>query len=345
MSAKITRRSLGAAATAALAVPLAAPFIRNAEAAAPLLLRCSVDTAPSHPRNISLHDFLAKVEHASDGRVQTKLFESGALFPDLHVVKALVQGQVELACPGTWTLTGFVPDADFSELPGLYGVPSARVDKATDGAPGTYVNGELSRKLGLQMLGGWLNWGFNAWFSSKKPITSLADLRGMKLRSPGGVLNSWRISFFGGLPNVTAWPEVPLAMSQGNFDGLITTNESARTAKLYDSGMRHSLQDEQAFSYYAPMMNHGFWNKLGPKLQADILHLWAENLPAYRARSAATQSTARAALIHHSVTFADVSPAEREAVRRKMLPLQAKAAAAAHMTPHLVKLVMDSVGA
>jgi TRAP-type transport system periplasmic protein len=344
MSAPLTRRRLGAAATAALAAPLAAPFIRNAEAAAPLLLRCSVDTAPSHPRNISLRDFLAKIEHASDGRVHTKLFESGSLFPDLHVVKALVQGQVELACPGTWTLTGFVPDADFSELPGLYGVPSARVDTAVDGAPGRYVNAELAKKLHLQLLGGWLSWGFNAWFSTKKPITSLADLRGMKLRSPGGVLNSWRITFFGGIANVTAWPDVPLAMSQGTFDGLITTNESARSAKLFDSGMRYSLQDEQAFSYYIPMMNQAFWSQLGPKLQQTVLHLWAENLAAYRNNSATTQHAARAGLIGHGVRFADVSAAEREAVRQKMLPQQAKAAAAAHMSPQLVKLVMTSVG-
>jgi len=345
MSAILTRRRFGTAATAVLAAPLAAPFIARAEAAAPLLLRCSVDTAPSHPRNISLRDLLAKIEHASDGRITTRLFESGALFPDLHVVKALVQGQVELACPGTWTLTGYVPDADFSELPGLYGVPSAQVDKAVDGAAGRHVNGELAHKLGLEMLGGWLNWGFNAWFSTRKPIATLADLRGMKLRSPGGVLNSWRIRFFGGLPNVTAWPDVPLAMSQGNFDGLITTNDSARSSKLYDSGMRYSLQDEQAFSYYAPMMNRAFWGKLGPKLQDTVLGLWTDNLPAYRARSASTQSAARGILTGHDVHFADVTPAERAAVRKRMLPEQAKAAAEAHMSPRIVKLVMASVGA
>ena len=32
------------------------------------------------------------------------------LFHDLQVTKALVQGQVEMACPGTWTITGLVPD-------------------------------------------------------------------------------------------------------------------------------------------------------------------------------------------------------------------------------------------
>ena len=345
MSTPITRRRLGAAASAALAAPLAAPFIANAQAATPLLLRCSLDSPPSHPRNIDLRDFLSRIEHASGGAVQTRLFESGSLYPDLHVVKALVQGQVEMACPGTWTLTGFVPDADFSELPGLYGVPSVRVDRAVDSAPGRHVNAELVRKLHLQLLPGWLNWGFNAWFSTHRPIRTLADLRGMKLRSPGGVLNSWRIHFMGGIPNVTPWPDVPLAMSQGNFDGLITTNESARSGKLYDSGLRYSLQDEQAYSYYVPMLNQAFWTRLGPKLQHVVLDLWAANLSAYRARCAATQATARARMTHHHVTFFDVSADEREAVRRRMLPQQAKAAAAAHMTPELVALVMKSVGA
>ena len=119
MPHKLTCRAFGAAATTVLG----SPFVRRSEAAAPIELRCSLDTAPSHPRNVAFRDFLSKIEAASDGQIKTRLFESGALFPDLQVVKALVQGQVEMACPGTWTITGFVPDADFSKLPAFYGRP------------------------------------------------------------------------------------------------------------------------------------------------------------------------------------------------------------------------------
>jgi C4-dicarboxylate-binding protein DctP len=345
MSITLTRRAFGAAATATLAAPLAAPFIRNAEAAAPLVLRCSLDTEPTHPRNVGIRDFLAKLEKASDGRIQTRLFQSGTLFPDLHVVKAMVQGQVEMAVPGTWTITGFVPDADFSQLPGLYGQPIDIVHKATDGAAGKFVNAEITRKLHLHVLGGWFDLGFNNWYSTKKPLTSLASLKGMKLRSPGGVLNSWRIRFFGGIANVTAWPDVPLAMSQGNFDGLITTNESANSSKLFDSGLRHSLQDHQGMGLYVPMMNMAFWNKLGPQLQGTVTKLWVENLPQYRLNTAKAQHEGRLALAKQGVVFVDLSQAERDAVRKKMLPLQAKAAHDAHMSPQLVKLVMSDVGA
>ena len=341
---RLTRRAFGAAITAS-AVPLAMPHIRRAAAAEPLVMRVSLDTVPSHPRNVAFHDFLPKVEAASGGQIQTKLFESGSLFPDLQVSKALVQGQVEMVCPGTWTLTGFVPDADFSQLPAFYGQPVEIVHKATDGSAAKFVNQKIAEKLGVQVLGGWFDLGFNNWFSTKKPLTALADLKDMKLRSPGGVLNSWRIRFFGGLPNVTAWPDVPLAMSQGTFDGLISTDESANTAKLYDSGLRHSIQDRQGMGLYVPLLNKDFWAKLDPKLQETITKLWADNIPAYRANTAKAQQHGRDDLAKQGVVMVDVGKDEAAAVREKMLAQQDKVAADAHMSPDLIKLVMTDVTA
>jgi TRAP-type C4-dicarboxylate transport system substrate-binding protein len=344
MTPRLTRRAFGAA-VASVGVPLAMPFVRRANAADPLALRCSLDTAPSHPRNVAFRDFLSKIEAASNGQIQTKLFESGSLFPDLQVAKALVQGQVEMACPGTWTITGFVPDADFSQLPAFYGQPTDIVHKATDGSAGKFVNEKITEKLGVRVLGGWFDLGYNNWFSTKKPLASLADLKGMKLRSPGGVLNSWRIRFFGGIANVTAWPDVPLALSQGTFDGLISTNESVNTAKLYDSGLRHSLQDHQGMGLYVPMVNHEFWGKLDPKLQQTMMKLWADNLPSYRENTAQAQQRGRDELEKTGVTFVDLGNAEAAAVREKMLPEQDKTAADAHMSPDLIKLVMADVSA
>jgi TRAP-type C4-dicarboxylate transport system substrate-binding protein len=336
----ITRRAFGATA----AIALATPFIRRAAAAAPIQLRCSLDTAPSHPRNVAFRDFLAKVEAASDGQITTKLFESGALFPDLQVLKALVQGQVEMACPGTWTITGFVADADFSELPAFYGRPIDLVRKATDGKAGAYVNTEIKNKLHVQVLGGWFDLGFYNWFSGKKPLNSLADIKDMKIRSPGGVLISWRIHYLGGIPNVTAWPDVPLAMSQGTFDGLISSNESCNSAKLYDSGLHHSLQDHQGIGLYVPLVNQDFWAKIGPKMQDTVTQLWSENLPAYRANTAKSQEHAREELTAHGVTFVDVPQADLDAEHAKMVKEQDKAVQDAHITPELVKLVMADVG-
>ena len=120
----------------------------------------------------------------------------------------------------------------------------------------------------------------------------------MKIRSPGGVLNSWRIRYFGGIANVTAWPDVPLAMSQGTFDGLISTNESSNSSKLYDSGMRHSLQDHQGMGLYVPLVNQDVWAKLGPKLQETVLQTLGRQ-PADLARQHREVAAARAARSWH----------------------------------------------
>ncbi len=342
MQQALSRRALARASVATLA---SFAILRQARGDAPLELRCSLDTAPSHPRNVAFRDYLGKIEAASGGQVKTKLFESGALFPDLQVTKALVQGQVEMACHGTWTITGFVADADFSQLPAFYGRPAELVHKAADGAGGKFVNDEIAAKLHVEVLGPWFDLGFNNWYSTRKPLKALADLKGMKLRSPGGVLNSFRIRFFGGIPNVTAWPDVPLAMSQGTFDGLISSNESVNSAKLFDSGMRYSLQDQQGMGFYVPMVSQSFFAKLDPKLREALPKLWADNIAGYRANTAESQKHAREALTKQGVAFVDVPQAELDAVHARIVKQQDKAVADAHISPKLVELVMADVGA
>ena len=168
-----------------------------------------------------MKDYLGKVEAASNGKIKTEVFESGQLYPDLEVGKALIQGQVEMAAPGSWTITGIVSDADCFQLPVLYGQPIDLIHRVIDGKPGQYLNGQIQQKLRSHVLGPYLDLGFQNWYSSNKPIASLADLKGMKIRNSGGAGQAWRARFLGAIPNTTAWPNVPLALSQGTFDGLV----------------------------------------------------------------------------------------------------------------------------
>ena len=261
----ITRRAFGASA----ALALAAPFIRRAAAAAPIELRCSLDTAPSHPRNVAFRDFLGKLEAASGGQIKTKLFESGSLFPDLQVVKALVQGQVEMACPGTWTITGFVAGCGLFAVAGVLWPADRRWCTRRPTAPAASSSTTRSPTSCMcEVLGGWFDLGFNELVLDAQAAELAGGPEGHEAAQPRRRAEFVAASaIFGGIPNVTAWPDVPLAMSQGTFDGLISTNESVNSAKLFDSGMRHSLQDHQGMGLYVPMVNQAFWQKLGPKLQ------------------------------------------------------------------------------
>jgi C4-dicarboxylate-binding protein DctP len=341
MTLRLTRRDFAFASAAALAAPA---LIRSARADEPLRLRCSLDTAPSHLRNVSIKDYLGKVEAASNGKIKTELFESGQLYPDLEVGKALIQGQVEMAAPGSWTITGIVADADCFQLPVLYGQPIELIHRVIDGKPGQYLNTQIQQKLRSHVLGPYLDLGFQNWYSSNKPVASLADLKGMKIRNSGGAGQAWRARFLGAIPNTTAWPNVPLALSQGTFDGLVSSNESLVSAKLWDSGVKFALEDHQFVAEYIPMTSQVFWEKLSPDLQKIMTDTWAQNVPTYRTNMAAAQTKARTTLESHGIKFADPTPEQSAAARKSMLPEQDQLAKDIKVSPELVKLIMAEVG-
>jgi TRAP-type transport system periplasmic protein len=300
---------------------LAAPFIRTA-AADPIKLRVSLDTSPSHGRTISIADFLKKLEAASQGQIAPQLFDSGQLFPDRDVIKALVLGQVEMAAPGTWLVAAYVPEADMSQLPVFYGQPLETTHRAIDGVPGEMANEQISKKLRVKIPGRWIDLGFTNWYSTRRPLNTLADLKGLKIRSSGGFAQPWRARFFGAVPNVTAWPDVPLALSQGTFDAIQSTNESCASAKLWDAGLHFGLIDHQNMGDYIPMIGEAFWAALTPALKSLVTDLWAANIGIYRANLAAAQDHAEKELKARGVKLAYVAPEEIAEARKLMLAEQ-----------------------
>jgi C4-dicarboxylate-binding protein DctP len=337
MSQRLSRRLFVGTAAATLSAPALG------RAAEPVKIRCSLDTAPSHPRNQAIVDYMAALEKASNGEIKTEVFHSGQLFADLNVSKALLQGQVEMASPGTWVVTGLVPDADLVGLPYFYGVPIDITHKATAGKPGAYVNKQLEAKLKSHVLGTWLDLGYNNWYSTKTPLTGFDSLKGLKIRSAGGVANSWRIKFAGGIANTTAWPNVPLSLSQGTFDALISSDESVNSAKLWEAGVKFSYVDNQFLAQYIPMVGNATWHKLSKAHQKLMTDLWASHIDGYDKGSIASQARARGILEKNGVKFHDASAQELATTRTAMIDAVAPLIKDAKLSTEIVRLVKEAV--
>ena len=323
---------------------LAAPFIRTARAD-PIKLRASVDTGPGHGRTISIADFLKKLEAASQGEITCQLFDSGQLFADRDVIEALVVGRVEMAAPGTWLVSAYVPEADMAQLPVFYGQPADIVHRATDGIPGRMVNDQVSKKLRVAIPGRWIDLGFTNWYSTRRPLNTLADLKGLKIRNSGGFAQAWRARFFGGVPVMTAWPDVPVGLSQRTFDALQSTDESCASARLWDAGLRFGLIDRQFMGSYIPMFGESFWAALKPGLKTLVTDLWAANIGTYRTNIAAAQDKAGADLQAHGVKLAYVPPEELAAQRKPMVADQAAVASEMKISPEILDRINEAIAA
>jgi TRAP-type transport system periplasmic protein len=216
-------------------------------------------------------------------------------------------------------------------------------ERASDGKPGALIVKQIESKLRVKVVGPWIDLGFQNWYTTRKPLKSIEDIRGLKIRSPGGAGISWRIAFCGGIPSTVAWPSVPRALLQGTFDGFVSTNESCVTAKLWEAGVRYSYQDHQYVGQYMPLISQIFWSKLTPDVQKIMADLWFTNISGYRANASAAQARARRMLEDKGVTFVDPSPKVLADTRKRMQADVATLVRDARLSPDIVRLSEESV--
>jgi C4-dicarboxylate-binding protein DctP len=300
------------------------------------VLRISLDTAPAHERNVALADYTKQLEAATGGRIRGEIFASGQLYPDRDVTKALIQGGVDMAAPGTWMLGGLVPDADIVEAPMFFGRSMDEVHRVTDGPVGAAAIAEIEGKLRVKVLGPFLDLGFIDLYSARHPLRRFSDLVGLKVRNPGGAGNAARTILFGGIPNATPWTDVPMALAEGNFDALMSTDETLVSGKMWESGINSGFVDHEYPALYVPMVSGAFWRSLSPSDQSLMVELWARNIAAYRARAAESQAAAHATLIAHGVAFTTPSGPDLAEARRRLMTIEDRVAEDLKLSPALV---------
>jgi C4-dicarboxylate-binding protein DctP len=138
---------------------------------------------------------------------------------------------------------------------------------------------------------------------------------------------------------------VPLALSQGTFDGFISTDESCASAQLWDAGLKHTYADHQFIGEYIPVISLTFWNKLTPDLQKLMTDLWEQNIGTYRATMLQRQIDARKLLESKGVIFVDPTPEQIASNRALMNSGLDQLIKDAKLSPEIVKLAADDVGA
>lgn len=326
-----------------LAAIWAALGLAAGAAAAAEKLRISLDTNPSHIRNKTTELFVAELKRRAPGKFEIEIYPSGQLFRDRDVARALRQGGVEMAMPGTWQLDGLEPSMAISSLPIFYGLSEEFALKIMDGKVGQEINKRTEDKLRVKVLGPWMNLGFQNFYSVSKPLRAHADLEGMKMRYSGGSANAERIKTMSATPTLIPWPDVPLALSSATVDGIASTHESVGSAKLWESGLKYSYEDRQWFGQYVPMLSQSFWNKLSPDLKQAVVESWAAVIGKGRELAAEGQRHAREEMLKHGMTVVAASDESLREWRKKLMVVQDKIVAEMKIEPNLVKLAAEEV--
>jgi tripartite ATP-independent transporter DctP family solute receptor len=119
------------------------------------------------------------------------------------------------------------------------------------------------------------DYGFRHFWNSRKPITTPADLKGLKLRVQQGRVFADTVNGLGASAVPMAWGEVVPAAQQGVIDGADLPIYNINALKIYEVSKYVSM----TFHNYGPtllVMNLDVWKSLTPEQQQLFLEVGRE---------------------------------------------------------------------
>lgn len=308
-------------------------------------IEISLETGPNHVRNLAVVRYAEELQKLSTGALEVKVFHGASKYKGTNVPTALGQGALDMGMPGTWHLGKFVPEFNAPGLPMFYGVGRETQYKVWDGEVGQELAKRVEDKLGVKVIGRWFDLGFGQMFFLDREVKSHADLAGLKIRAPGGAANLARYDGFDAKAIKIAWPDLPQALQRGTVDGVLTTHESVRSAKLWDAGLKYAYDDNQSFFQYLPMMSGNAWQSLSPELQKLVVDTWEETVDANRQFALERQNSAREDGAANGIKRIDASAQDIAAMRDKLLASQDELAQDLNMDADFVKRAQTALEA
>ena len=253
------------------ALPVAL-FAGAAFAQQPVTIRLGHVGFPGSIFDIVSNRFARDANEALKGRVEVRVFHSSQLGTDEAMIKGIRVSAPEMQAPSTIMST-------VDQRYGVFEMPYIIVNRAH--MKKVAENREVQKALfdglparGMRLLGVWEN-GFRHITSNVRPVVRPEDLKGMKLRVPGGV---WRVKMFqayGANPSPMPFAEVYSALQSGVMDAQENPFPQIWSAKFHEVQKFLSLTGHVYTPAYL-IVSEDFWRKLPKDVQETLSRIaWA----------------------------------------------------------------------
>lgn len=249
--------------------------------AADYKIRVANPVAPDHSWGKAAVVFKEEVEKLSGGKIAVDVHHASALGKVRETMEMVRMGTLETCLGGVANFQRNVPELGITVLPFLW-KDLKRQYEVLEGPAGK----ELSKRMlaaGFYNLGFWDN-GFRHVSNNRKPIQTVEDLKGLKIRT---LPTSVHMAFFkalGAAPTPMDWAELFEALRNGVVDAQENPPSMTYTARFYEVQKYYSLTGH-VNEVGSLIMSKSFYDKLPKDLKAAVdqaaqktkIWQWAEN--------------------------------------------------------------------
>lgn len=249
------KRSTFTRALLAIAVAAALPLAAQAQA---VKLTLGHGAAPGNPRHEASLKFAELVKAKTSGRVEVQVAPSAQLGDDAAMVTALRTGALDISANSQGAVAGAVPEYAAYGMPFLFSSP-AQAFRLLDGPLGKEL-ADKSAEKGLVVLGYWDN-GIRQMTNSKRAITSVEDMKGLKMRTPPDATLVDIVQALGAEAQQIKFAELYVALQQGVVDGQENPLMNIHASKLYEVQKHLALTNHQ-FQMTPLLVSKRTWDRL-----------------------------------------------------------------------------------
>ena len=283
-------------------------------------IKFTTQNPKGHPLVMGMEKFAEIVQAKSGGKLNGNPVPGGALGGDAPVAPALPGGTLQMASMNSGILASQVKDFAVFDYPFMF-ANGKEADAVVDGPFGKKMHAKLEPK-GLIGLTYW-ELGFRSITNSKRPITKVEDMEGLKLRVIPNAINVDWVKALGANPTPLAFPELYAALEQKAIDGQENPISVINANKFFEVQKYVTLTNHQ-YNPQSVLMSKKFWDSLNPAEQKIITEAAAESTVYQRQQARLQDVTALDAVKKGGMQVTELSAAELAKFREKMKPVLEK---------------------
>lgn len=227
--------------------------------------------------------FKTLVEAKSQGRIVVKIFPSNQLGSERESLEGLQMGTHQMDFTSTGPVPAFAPEIQCLAMPYLF-KSRAVAWEVFDGEFGREIIESVAAKTGMRILGISEN-GIRHFVTTKKQVKSVADLKGLKIRTMENPAHMIMVEALGANPTPIAWGELYTSLQQGVVDGYELPLPLIDVVKLYQVS-KFVILDGHIYDPFFLWINETFYNTLPVDLKAVIDVAAVETTVVERAKAA-----------------------------------------------------------
>ena len=228
------------------------------------------NAGPADPEDrtvIAVELFKNHVQNKTGGSVKIEVFHASQLGNEKEILEGLKMGTIELGTITTGPVpTLFKPIMVF-DIPYLF--PNQVVAwEVLDGPFGRKLMEEMRKVTGIRTLAISEN-GYRHFVTSEKQIKSVADMKGLKIRTMENPAHMKMVEALGASPTPVAFGELYMALQQGVVDGCELPMTLTNNGKYYEV-QKHTILDGHLYNPLIMFVNDKVWEKLSEDQKAAL---------------------------------------------------------------------------